>query len=246
MENLDLIAERIAERLEAVGLTERKASILATGQPDAIRYIRTRGTMPSAARMMKIAKILEATPDYIFGDSSTNDWESNKQAISVAARFTDQAVNEHGLPGRRVPINGVKSVADDANPDLVAYALIADIVGFAAKPAGSSEKFGSFYPADSSMAPVFDPSTPVVFSLEREAELGDHALLFLRDPEGRLKRNQTFILRKLVDRASDWVTVQQHTPSRMMRLPAKMVDHTRRVLILRDYVIPSQPGDRGT
>jgi transcriptional regulator with XRE-family HTH domain len=241
MDNLTLVAARIAERLAAVGLTERKASMLATGQPDAIRYIRTRGTMPSAVRMMKIATVLKATPDYLFGDTETNEWDANEKVISLAARFSEEAANERNLPGRHIPISGSKAFSDEETADLVVYGFTKDILGFAAGPIGmENEPMGAFYPADSTMAPVFEPSTPVVFVHKKEADVGDHALIFLRGiVDGKTVKGDTFILRKIVDRTDEWLTVQQHTPSRMARIPSDMVDHSIRALVLRDYIMPS-------
>lgn len=241
MENLEVIADRIAERLTAVGLSERKASLLATGQPDAIRYIRTRGTMPSASRMLKIANILKSTPEYLFGDVDDNDWEANVKTIGLASRFSDDAISKRKLPGRNIPIAGVRAISDESQPDLTVYGFVKDILGFAASPAGMENvELGAFYPADSSMSPVFEPSTPVVFLHRNEAALGDHALIFIHDPENKVATGgQTFLLRKIVDRTDEWLTVQQHTPSRMMRLPSSTIEYTRKALVLRDYVTPT-------
>lgn len=67
MDKIDILIARIAERLEELELSERQASIAATGGPDALRYIRTRRAMPSAARLERIARVLGATPAYLLG-----------------------------------------------------------------------------------------------------------------------------------------------------------------------------------
>ena len=72
MDAIATLIERVAERIDKMGITERAASIEATGSPDAIRYIRSRRAMPSAARLAAIAKVLEATPEWLIGEADVN------------------------------------------------------------------------------------------------------------------------------------------------------------------------------
>jgi hypothetical protein len=67
----ELLQERVAERLEALKLTERAVSIAVTGKPDLIRFIRTRGTVPSADKIITLAAILECSAAWLMG--KTND-----------------------------------------------------------------------------------------------------------------------------------------------------------------------------
>lgn len=68
---VSLLKERIARRLQDLQMTERAASMEATGQPDTIRYIRTRGTLPGLRKMLRLATVLQTSVDYLVGD--TND-----------------------------------------------------------------------------------------------------------------------------------------------------------------------------
>ncbi|MFC3422605.1 hypothetical protein ACFOHO_10865 [Rhizorhabdus histidinilytica] len=63
---IELMIQRIDERLKVLGLTDRQASIRATGLPDAIREIR-RFKRPGSKRMIQLAKALETTPDWLGG-----------------------------------------------------------------------------------------------------------------------------------------------------------------------------------
>lgn len=67
---IDTLIDRIARRLKALDVTERDASIKATGKPDALRYIRVRRAMPSADRLDAIAKALETSPEWLLARSS--------------------------------------------------------------------------------------------------------------------------------------------------------------------------------
>lgn len=63
---------RIQERLEALDMTERDASIAATGSPFAIRNMK-RGSMPAVDLFEKLAPVLETTPGYLaYGDGKAS------------------------------------------------------------------------------------------------------------------------------------------------------------------------------
>lgn len=88
MDTIDTLIERITLRLKDLGISERSASIEATGSPDAIRYIRTRRAMPSASRLSTLADTLSATPEYLLGEVDENrfiklrdeeDWETARK-----------------------------------------------------------------------------------------------------------------------------------------------------------------------
>lgn len=74
MEAIDILIERIAKRLDELRISERAASIEATGSPDAIRYIRARRAMPAAPRLAAIARVLSATPSYLLGEADQNNY----------------------------------------------------------------------------------------------------------------------------------------------------------------------------
>jgi hypothetical protein len=46
-------------------MTERAASLAATGQPDTVRYMRARGVMPSMPRLISLAKVLQVSLSWL-------------------------------------------------------------------------------------------------------------------------------------------------------------------------------------
>lgn len=67
----EILRERIAQRLDELGLTERAVSLAATGKPDLVRFIRMRGTVPSADKIIALAAVLECSAAWLMG--RTND-----------------------------------------------------------------------------------------------------------------------------------------------------------------------------
>lgn len=53
-------------------MNEREVSLRATGSPDTIRYIRARGTMPGADKLVQIARVLGTTVDWLLGGTLPN------------------------------------------------------------------------------------------------------------------------------------------------------------------------------
>lgn len=248
---INIIAERIAERLEAVGLSERKASMLATGQPDALRFIRTRGTMPSAVRLMKLANVLKTSPDYLAGHTDVNDWPEERKIVEIASTIDDAAERQF-QSGRVVPVLGTVAFGDgdtrvnkgDLADGFALYSFTKEVLAFAAAPLGTPVgKLGGFYPADTVMLPVFEPNVPVIFVHEQEAEPGDYALLFF-GPAERSPMQAVFALRRMVDRGEGWVTVEHFNPPTKRRIDSAEIRATWKVLGLRDYVVPPI-ADRG-
>lgn len=59
---------QVSNRLYALGYTEREASLLATGQPDMIRYIKTRGVIPGALALLALARVLKTDMHWLIDE----------------------------------------------------------------------------------------------------------------------------------------------------------------------------------
>lgn len=240
-------SDRLTERLKAVGLTERKASLLATGKPDTLRFMRTRGTMPSFSRMFAIAQVLKATPKYLFGQTDVNEFEKNEQTIIDATLFTDRAVAERRPGTRQIPVLSSNSLTGpinngDAGPvDVTLTNIKGGVVGFVAAPSNAEiDSLLAVYVADPAMHPLFDSNVPVVFDLYSDVKTGDYALIFISGAiNGKELRGTSFMLRRVVDQADEWITVEQLHPLVKMQIPRDIAKKMARVLTMRDYVMPT-------
>jgi hypothetical protein len=129
--------ERAKEALSRLNLSPRKASMMATGKPDALRHIFNRGVAPTMTRLADLAAILEMNPLYLAGETddphipeplfrhlnrirqgkglppfSRSGWTDNRQ--SEAVNETDQVAEIiSGIKARNggaVPIFCVESI----------------------------------------------------------------------------------------------------------------------------------------
>ena len=60
--------QQISKRLAVLGYTERQASLLASDAPDMIRYIKTRGTMPSALALLSLSRVLRTDMHWLIDE----------------------------------------------------------------------------------------------------------------------------------------------------------------------------------
>jgi len=113
MEQIDILIQRIGERLSDLEFTERGASLAATRTPDALRYIRTRRAMPSAARLASIARVLSATPEYLLGQTDYNNYIDIDEVDDFAHALTPEGFAEIAAKSQRRPTLPTASRSDE-------------------------------------------------------------------------------------------------------------------------------------
>lgn len=106
MSETNQLAERIAERLALLGLSARDASMRAVGQPDVIRNITEKDSVPSAFRLLKLAKVLETTVSWLLGETDNVGPAANDDDVEI-----DQWDVSYGMGGGSfldLPVTGEK------------------------------------------------------------------------------------------------------------------------------------------
>ncbi|MBM3096889.1 helix-turn-helix transcriptional regulator [Gluconobacter cerinus] len=93
----ELLLARIKERLDATGMSERKACITAGVGLNTIRHMRARGHAPKPANLQKLAVALGVNPSYFLdvaaGDASMKSFKpSENQEVPVSTVFVKGAV----------------------------------------------------------------------------------------------------------------------------------------------------------
>lgn len=102
------LAERIAERLAILNITPRDASMRAVGQPDVIRNIAEKGAMPSAARLLKLAKVLETTVGWLIGETDNAAPGASANEDDVEIQQWDVSYGMGGGSFLDLPVTGEK------------------------------------------------------------------------------------------------------------------------------------------
>lgn len=225
--------ERIDERLAALGLTDRRASLLATGKPDLIRDIRRRGSLPKIEALAALAEALETTVEYIkFGQRTgavvaerRTGFEDGPEGIAIGATlprtlqvYGSVLGGDPGLDDGKVESHEVTEVIDwirrpsmfDGRPDV--YAL---------------------YVTGSSMEPRFEPGDPVVVDPKRPPRPGDDVIVQLYGEDGRVTLS---LIKRLVRRTATELQLRQYNPDITFAVPLARVKDIHRVVMLRDML----------
>lgn len=77
MTAIDVLKERVAAKLAELNVSARQVSLVATGQPAAVRNILAKDAMPHIDRLDAIAKVLGTTSDWLLGRDSATDGNSS-------------------------------------------------------------------------------------------------------------------------------------------------------------------------
>jgi len=94
--------DRIQRRLKALNLTERKASMMAAGNPDLIRNLkRERSRSPRAGVLLKLAKVLHTSPAWLLTGVGP-------EVVSDEMSSEDVAYNMSGDDSQRIVISKVQ------------------------------------------------------------------------------------------------------------------------------------------
>lgn len=88
----ELLLTRISERLGALGLSERKACIMAEVGLNSIRHIRTRGHAPKPDTLIKLAAVLGVAPAYFLEAAGEDVPPAKKSRVMLGTVFVRGAV----------------------------------------------------------------------------------------------------------------------------------------------------------
>ena len=239
--DIDLLAKRIAERLDAMGLSERQASLKATGQPDAIRYIRTRRAMPSLPRLLRIAESLQVDPAYLLGETDKNEWREVSSATANSDITTRSQWDESNEP-LLAPVLGVVPLRHDVF-NLVDSGVISVEVSNSTnqmidtftipRTLEYGMYFGIFAP-DSTMDPLFEMGSPVLLSGDAKPKNRDYVFVELKSAESDGSRPS--MLKRFIGRTDEWLTLQQFNPPATFRVPWNSVADISKLVPYGDLV----------
>lgn len=229
-----VLAERIARRLSDLGISERAASLEATGRPDAIRYIRTRNTMPGASRLINLATVLNTSVAYLIGSaddpaptvyprSNTTStelaWEQQERIVESSGQrwgFTFCFYSEEIAPVELIDMSGNPVLINAAriyNHSIEAFEIPTVFEGWAT--------IGIRLPVES-LDPAFARGKPFVFGLGEDARIGDYCAIFLSIVGNMQEAAPVFgeaLFGRLMGINDSELIISQHSPPLVFRMP---------------------------
>lgn len=196
------IAERIQQRLEALGLSVRGASLAAGGSESTIRNILDgRSENPRGDTLRKLAPVLGVTEQWLLTGSDEPPSEVRPANVKVP-RPTESP--------RDVPVYGTVAGSELGRG---AFQLTTDVVDYVRRPAGleGARDAYALYVEGESMVPRFEPGNLVFVHPHRKPVRGDYVVI--QEPDSDNGGPRGFIKRLVRVTATRIVTEQFNPPA---------------------------------
>lgn len=217
------VAARATELADQKKLTDREASLDATGKPDLIRDMR-RGRMPSSDRLQALADTLSTTVDFLLGKTPSSVRPGEEPPAGLDR-----------LP-RDVPVYGTAlgaslEVEDGGTVHFVEQTIIemTDVIDRVLRHPGIAGDMNAYSltVVGQSMAPRWDDGDPIYVTTKRQAAIGDYVVIQVRNGSEEVI---SALVKKFVGRRSDSYQLEQFNPPIRFWIPITMVARMHPVL----------------
>lgn len=221
------VAARATELAMQKKLTDREASIDATGKPDLIRDMR-RGRMPSSDRLQALADTLSTTVDFLLGKTSSSVRPGEDPPAGMDRLPIDVPVYGTAL-GANLDVEDGGTVVS-VEMTIIEMTEVIDRVLRHPGIAGDMEAY-SLTVVGQSMSPRWDDGDPIYITTKRQARIGDYVVAQIRDGSEEVI---CAMVKKLVGRRSDALQLEQFNPPMRFWLPNDMIARIHPVLTPRE------------
>lgn len=222
-----ILIDRIDARLQALLMSDRKASLKACGKPDIIRDIR-RGKVPLSSRLAELADALETTTGYLQGKTE------NPAPEGVEPR----PIPEFLTMDRDVPVYGTAIGADIAFwSEHVGEVAVeqtdlntGEAIDYFRRPPALRERRDIYilYPAGESMVPAFEPGRAFLVDPKRAPSIRDYVVVYLRDRADEFAA--AVLIKRLVKRSASFIELEQFNPAATFRIDMRQVRQIHRIM----------------
>ncbi|KQN01948.1 hypothetical protein ASE82_11745 [Sphingomonas sp. Leaf230] len=227
----EILKERIQAKLAELNVTAREISVAALGQPDAIRNIIKKGSMPGAERLDLIAEHLGTSSDWLLGRDTAIERTFSSQAMSPEAfRRLPKTLPIYGSAlGADLEFGDGNGIIVDVEQTEVHMAAPTD---FMARPIGVTGRPDLYVVSVSghSMEPRFDSGRRLLVDPRRSPGVGDDVVVQLRGPTFDGEEVRHVLIKQLVRRRPGVVVLRQFNPGIEFEVPNEQVSCVHRVM----------------
>jgi phage repressor protein C with HTH and peptisase S24 domain len=224
------LISRINERLEALKLSPRAASLRVSTNADLIRGVLRagEGANPTQDTVAKIAVALETTPEYLLGRiSSGNGGAPADEIVRAAVRYpaTRDMPADLGVMG---------TAAGSIIEQVEGFQYFSDMpVDFVRRPPALARvpEAYAIYVSGDSMWPMHPAGDLRFVNPARPAAIGDSVVL--RTQHWEHDPGQLYI-KILAKRTPDFIVVEQLNPHATIQIPRRFVDYIHHVMTMAE------------
>jgi phage repressor protein C with HTH and peptisase S24 domain len=223
--DIEILIQRIAAKLHERNLSEREASIDATGKPDAIRYIRVRKAMPGGDRLAALAHTLGTTPEWLLGKNDAQERVEARDVVVSPEEF-------RRLP-RDLPVYGTALGADVELLTVEGAPLgveqidvdLAHPTDYMSRPTGAAGRPKMYVVTiqGHSMEPRHDSGRRVLVDGSRSGRPGEDVVVQLRRRVDDHEEIYAVMVKQLIRQRAGSYVLHQFKPEIDFELPAAMV-----------------------
>lgn len=218
------VAKRATELADQKRLTDREASIDASGKPDLIRDMR-RGRMPSGDRLQALANTLSTTVDFLLGKTTSSVRPGEDPPASLDRLPQDVPVYGTAL-GADLEVNDGEIISFVEQTIIEMTEAIYHVIRHPGIT-GDMDAY-SLTVVGNSMSPRYDDGDPIYITTRRQAAVGDYVVLQILN--GQSNDVISALVKKLVGRTADHYELEQFQPPIKFRIPKAMVARIHPVL----------------
>lgn len=224
--------ERITQKREELGLSERALSIAATGKPDVIRDIKRGKGMPNAAVLGQLATVLGTTSDWLLGRAEGHA-PLTSEAVLRDAPTGWRGADRDGIPVLATGYCDDLHITDDGSSfDVERVQLELDqVVRYVQRPAylwNARDAYAIDLLGDS-MEPVLPQGSVRLVDPRRAPAPGDDVVVQLTDGNGG-SDIVTVLVKRLVRATSAYIELRQFNPAITFRVPRRQVARLHRIV----------------
>lgn len=227
-----ILIERIEAKLSELNITAREVSMAALGQPDAIRNIIRKGSMPGVERLNAIAAELGTTSDWLLGRE-----QGIERTLPEGQPVTPERFRR--LP-KDLPIYGSALGADleydDENGVVVKIEQtevhMAEPLDRMARPIGVTGRPDLYVVivAGHSMEPRHDSGVARLVDPRKVPSVGDDVVVQLRGATFDGEEIRHVLIKQLVRRKPGAIVLRQYNPDLTFEVPNEQVGAVHRVM----------------
>jgi phage repressor protein C with HTH and peptisase S24 domain len=189
----ETLSDRIRQRLDDLQLSERAASLQATGSDATIRMIRSgKSANPRADTIAKLARVLQTTEQWLL--TGDEPGEASQAAVKGDVRPADVPFPAIGQLPKDVPVLGTVAGSARGNGS---FQLTSDVVDYVRRPYGllGAMDVYALYVEGESMIPKYVPGDLVFVHPHRKPRSGDYVVI--QEPDTSNGELRGFIKRLL-------------------------------------------------
>lgn len=225
------VAARASVLASQRNLTDREASIDASGKPDLIRDMK-RGRMPSSDRLDALAVTLGTTTDYLLGKSASSTIPGSPGMATAEMERLPLDIPVYGTAlGADLPVED-GGTAVEVEQTIIEMTEVVDHFRRLPGIANDREAYGLMV-VGNSMSPRYDDGDPIYCTTKRQPAIGDYVVLQVKDGDHGTEIVSALI-KKLIGRTATHYELEQFNPPLRFKISKAQVGRIHRVISPRE------------